>query len=46
MADIQTGNDLVPAARQDGDVVLASIRGEIDLHNSPELRGVLIGVLI
>ena len=46
MADIATGTELVPTARQEGDSVLASIRGEIDLHNSPELRGVLIGPLI
>jgi anti-sigma B factor antagonist len=46
MADIRTDSELVPQARQDGDNVLASIRGEIDLHNSPELRGVLLTSLI
>jgi len=46
MADIATGTELVPTARQENDSVIAAIRGEIDLHNSPELRGVLIGPLI
>jgi anti-sigma B factor antagonist len=46
MADIRTDTELVPTARQEGEAVLATIRGEIDLHNSPELRAVLIGPLI
>ncbi len=43
---LTSGTPLVPSATRDGDVVTASIRGEIDLHNSPELRGALLGVLI
>jgi anti-anti-sigma factor len=46
MSQIQTGSDLVPAARKDGDAVIAQIRGEIDLHNSPELREALLNVLL
>ena len=43
---IQTGTKLVPAARRAGDdAVVASVRGEIDLHNSPELRNALFDVL-
>ena len=45
MPDIKTNSDLVPAAKHDGDAVIASVRGEIDLHNSPELRGVLLEIL-
>ena len=43
---IRTGSDLVPSARRQGDCVIASVRGEIDLHNSPELRGVLLHTLL
>jgi anti-sigma B factor antagonist len=46
MAELKTGTDLVPAARQEGDAVLATVRGEIDLHNSPELRSALLDVLL
>lgn len=37
--------DLISSARAEGDVVLASIRGEIDLHNSPDLREALLDLL-
>src|SRR6478735_6540940 len=40
-----TNTDLVPSARVEGGAVVASVRGEIDLHNSPELRGVLLELL-
>jgi anti-sigma B factor antagonist len=46
MAELKTGTDLVPAARQEGTAVVASIRGEIDLHNSPELRDAMLTVLL
>ncbi len=46
MAELKTGTELVPAARQEGTVVVASVRGEIDLHNSPELRDAMLGVLL
>ena len=46
MSQIQTGNELVPAARQEGDAVVAQISGEIDLHNSPQLRDALLNVLL
>jgi anti-sigma B factor antagonist len=45
MSDLKTGSDLVPVARLQGDVVIASIRGEIDLHNSPDVRDVLLSLL-
>ena len=43
--ELKTGVDLVPHARVQGAAVVASVRGEIDLHNSPELRGVLLELL-
>ncbi len=30
--------ELITTVRKEGDTVVAAIRGEIDLHNSPELR--------
>ena len=41
MEELKTGNPMVPAARKDGDVVFATITGEIDLNNSPALRTTL-----
>ena len=46
MADLKTGSELVPVARQVGDAVIASIRGEIDLHTSPELRTEILDLLV
>ena len=43
---IRTGSALVPGARRQGESVVASVRGEIDLHNSPELRNVLLHTLL
>jgi anti-anti-sigma factor len=31
-------SDLIASARHEGDAAIVAIRGEIDLHNSPELR--------
>lgn len=46
MAELKTASDLVPSARQEDQTVIASIRGEIDLHNSPELRTELLDLLM
>src|SRR3954447_25794088 len=46
MSQLNTGTDLVPTARAEGRAVVASIRGDIDLHNSPELRTAMLGVLL
>ena len=43
--ELKTQSDLVPNARKDGDAVLATVQGEIDLHNSPDLRGALLSIL-
>jgi anti-sigma B factor antagonist len=45
MNDLKTGSDLVPSARLEGDALFAAVRGDIDLHNSPELRDALLGLL-
>jgi anti-sigma B factor antagonist len=45
MPELQTHSDLVPSARAEGDAVLASIKGDIDLHKSPELRTALLGLV-
>jgi anti-sigma B factor antagonist len=42
MNDLQSASKLIPAVRRVGDAVVASITGEIDLHNSPEIRTELL----
>ncbi len=46
MNPLSTGTDLVPSARLEGDAVVAELRGEIDLHNSPEVRTALLDMLV
>ena len=47
MSELNPGLDLVPSTRVDpaSNAVIATIRGEIDLHNSTDLRGVLLELL-
>lgn len=45
MGDLTTGSELVPVARKVGDALVASIRGEIDLHSSPELRTEILDLI-
>jgi anti-anti-sigma factor len=45
MEQLKTSSALVPGARQEGKTVFAQVRGEIDLHNSPELRGELMEII-
>ena len=47
MSDGNLGIDLVPSTRVDAanKAVFVHVRGEIDLHNSPDLRGVLLELL-
>jgi anti-sigma B factor antagonist len=45
MPDIKTNSELVPTARVEGDVLFATVRGEIDLHGSPAMRDILLGAL-
>jgi len=45
MAQLKTGTDLLPTARHEGDALFVAISGEIDLHNSPDLRTALLDLL-
>jgi anti-anti-sigma factor len=45
METLTTASTLIPAARKDADALILSIRGELDLHNSPELRTHLFDLL-
>jgi anti-sigma B factor antagonist len=45
MEDLKTGSATLPTAKKSGDVILLPLKGEIDLHNSPELRRVLLDLL-
>jgi anti-sigma B factor antagonist len=43
--DLRTRSELVAAARKEGDAVVVAVRGEVDLHNSPLLRGDLLELI-
>ncbi|HMO25735.1 MAG TPA: STAS domain-containing protein, partial [Tepidisphaeraceae bacterium] len=45
MIQLRNSTDLVSSARQEGDAILVGLRGEIDLHNSPQLRAALFELL-
>jgi anti-sigma B factor antagonist len=45
MPDQPKKPDVVTAARVQGDAIVASVCGEIDLHSSPELRDALLGAI-
>jgi len=45
MTKLTSQSELVPSVRREGDAVVASVKGEIDLHNSPQLRGELLKFL-
>ncbi len=45
MNELKSTSTLLPAARQEGDALVASFSGEIDLNNSPELRAALFALL-
>ena len=46
MSELNTASELLPTARKEGTTLVASVRGEIDLHNSPDLRTVLLDLLV
>ena len=46
MSPMTTGTELVPSARREGDTLVAELRGEIDLHNSPELRTAILDLVV
>jgi anti-sigma B factor antagonist len=45
MPDLQTSSSHVESARQEGDAVILTLDGEIDLHGSPDLRTDLLALL-
>lgn len=45
MKPIETHTDLIPEAVTDGQTLIARVRGEIDLHNSPDLRDALLSLI-
>ncbi|MBC7782777.1 MAG: STAS domain-containing protein [Burkholderiales bacterium] len=45
MPEIPSNHDLVPTIRHEGDKLIIAVRGEIDLHSSPDLRTALLSVL-
>jgi len=45
MSEIPSESELVPSIRQVGDAIVASIKGEIDLHNSPTVGQQLLRFL-
>jgi anti-anti-sigma factor len=45
MADTHSNLELVSPARTQGEAVIIEVRGEIDLHNSPELRSAILRAL-
>jgi anti-sigma B factor antagonist len=45
MAEMKSESNWVPAVRRQGDAIIATIRGEIDLHNSPQVRAMLLKFL-
>jgi anti-sigma B factor antagonist len=45
MEELSTGNKLLPTFRKVDDAILLSLRGEIDLHNSPQVRSVILDLL-
>jgi anti-sigma B factor antagonist len=42
MAETRGANPVVPSMRSTGDAIVASLSGEIDLHNSPQVRQALL----
>lgn len=43
--ELKTNSRWLPSARSDGDAIVVALRGEIDLNNSPELRGELFSLM-
>jgi anti-sigma B factor antagonist len=45
MSDQKWNTELVSAPRMTGDAAIAAVRGEIDLHNSPDMRSAIFDLL-
>jgi anti-sigma B factor antagonist len=45
MQELKIASTLIPSFRKLDDALLLSLKGEIDLHNSPEVRNVVLALL-
>jgi len=45
MSQSKAASTVVTSSRREGDAAIIAITGEIDLHNSPELRGKVLQLL-
>jgi anti-sigma B factor antagonist len=45
MSEIKSDSKLVHSVRREGDAVIATVTGDIDLHNSPQIRTQLLKFL-
>ena len=45
MADTNQNAEVVGPVRTEGNAVIMIVRGDVDLHNSPELRSALLQIL-
>lgn len=45
MSDAKSNTEFISKPRMEGDAAIASVRGDIDLHNSPELRSAIFDLL-
>jgi anti-sigma B factor antagonist len=45
MDNLISDSDVITSARRAGDALVVALRGELDLHNSPELRAQLLDLL-
>lgn len=42
---IDTHSPILPSARREGDAIVAQVKGDVDLKNSPELRTALLALI-
>jgi anti-anti-sigma factor len=45
MAELRPSSDFLSSARQEGDALILTVKGEIDLHATPDLRTDLLSLL-
>jgi len=45
MNEARSGSSMVSDVRQEGEAVVAAVSGEVDLNNSPQLRGALLDLI-
>ena len=45
MSNANWNTNVVSSSRSQGDAVIVNVQGEVDLHNSPDLRSALLSVI-